>query len=165
MWKEAQTTSMVSWNGALLGTFRWESQVPICSNVKDIGILICTLACFSLRKAHSWDFVSCNKFEGLVYNGNHYCYPTPVSRSSICWCYLLPVLGAACPQLSSVSGGRVLENQPQDGAGTKSFSSLYPQYLPQHQHVESPWVLVRQVFSCINSWKVFSFFFFSNNII
>lgn len=88
------------------------------SNVRDIGILICTLACFSLKKAHLWDFVLCNKFEGSVYNKN-YCYSTPMSR--------VDPRASLGPQVSSVSdaprswAGRVLESQPQDGAGTKSF--------------------------------------------
>ena len=89
-------------NGALLGTFRWESQIPICSNVRDISILICTLACFSLKKAHLWDFVLCNKFEGSVYNKKYSCCSTPVSRSNIYWCCMY--WASLGPQVSSVSG-------------------------------------------------------------
>ena len=47
------------------------------------AVLICTLACFSLKKAHLWDFVLCNKFEGSVYNKKYSCCSTPVSRSNI----------------------------------------------------------------------------------
>lgn len=144
MWKEAWATSMVSWNGALQGILRWGSQTPIFPVQEIFAILIHTLACFLPKKAHSWDFVLCKYFEGLVYNKNYCCYATTMSRSNIYW----ELANAGCGLPLKLAMLLMERGHRLEGSWKASFckglgpilSFLYPQYLPQYQHVESPWV-------------------------